>query len=71
MVTATLCAPAVPLGVFAVTEVLDTTRISVAATPPTVTLLAPVKLVPVMVIAVPAVNGPDDGLTLAMVGAAM
>ena len=41
------------MGVFAVTEVLDTTRISVAATLPTVTLLAPVKLVPVIVITVP------------------
>ena len=38
--------------------------------PPTVTLLAPVKLVPVMVIAVPPAIGPDDGLTLAIVGAA-
>ena len=52
-------------------EVALTTTTLVAATPPTVTLLAPVKLVPVMVIAVPAVNGPDDGLTLAIVGAAM
>ena len=53
VVTVILFAPAVPLGVFAVTEVLDTTRMSVAATPPTVTLLASEKLVPVIVIVVP------------------
>jgi hypothetical protein len=41
----------------------------VAAAPPTVTV-APLKFVPVIVIAVPAANGPDEGLTLAMVGAA-
>ena len=70
VVTATLCAPAVPAGVTAVMEVALTTTTLVAATPPTVTLLAPVKFVPVMVIAVPPANGPEDGLTLAMVGAA-
>ena len=57
------------MGVFAVTEELDTTRISVAATPPTVTLLAPVKLVPVIVIAVPPRVDPELGLTLVIVGA--
>ena len=63
-------APAAPAGVTAVMEVALTTLTLVAATPPTVTLLAPVKLVPVMVIAVLPEAGPDDGLTLAMVGAA-
>ncbi len=63
-------APAVPVGVTAVIEVALTTTTLVAATPPTVTSVAPVKFVPVIVIAVPAANGPDDGLTLAMVGAA-
>ena len=62
-------APAVPAGVTAVMEVALTTTTSVAATPPTVTLLAPVKLVPVMVIAVPPEVGPEVGLTLTMVGA--
>jgi len=71
VVTTMVFAPADPAGVTAVMEVALTTTTLVAATPPTVTLLAPVKLVPVMVIAVPAVNGPDDGLTLAMIGAAM
>ncbi len=63
-------APAVPAGVTAVIEVASTTTTLVAATPPIVTLVAPVKFVPVMVIAVPPANGPEDGLTLAMVGAA-
>ena len=63
-------APTVPAGVTAVMEVALTTTTLVAGLPPTVTLLAPVKLVPVMVIAVPPAIDPDDGLTLAMVGAA-
>ncbi len=63
-------APAAPAGVVAVIEVASTTFTLVAATPPTVTLLAPVKLFPVMVIAVLPEAGPDDGLTLAIVGAA-
>jgi len=40
-----------------------------ALAPPTVTV-APVKFVPVIVIVVPPVAGPLDGLTLATVGAA-
>ncbi len=68
VVTATLLTPAVPAGVLAVTEVLDTTTIFVAAMPPTVTLVAPVKLVPVMVIEVPPNVVPDVGETLVMVG---
>ncbi len=63
-------APAVPVGVTAVMEVALATTTLVASTPPIVTLVAPVKFVPVMVIAVPAANGPDDGLTLAIVGTA-
>ena len=70
VVTTIVFAPAVPVGVTAVIEVALATTTLVAATPPTVTLVAPVKFVPVIVIAVPADNGPDDGLTLAMVGAA-
>ena len=62
-------APADPAGVTAVMEVALTTFTPVAATPPTVTLLAPVKLVPVMVIAVPPRVEPEVGLTLAIVGA--
>ena len=69
VVTTISFAPAVPEGVTAVIEVALTTTTLVAAAPPTVTV-APVKFVPVMVIAVPAVSGPEDGLTLAIVGAA-
>ena len=68
MVTATLLAPAVPAGVFAVIEVAVAT-ILVAATPFTLTLVVPVKLVPVMVNAVPPKVVPVAGETLAMVGA--
>ncbi len=68
VVTATLCAPAVPVGVTAVMLVALITTTLVAALPPTFTLVAPVKLVPVMVIEVPPNVVPDVGLTLVMVG---
>ena len=68
VVTTTSFAPAVPAGVFAVIEVAVATTL-VAAVPPTFTV-APIKLVPVIVIDVPAVSGPDVGDTLAMVGRA-
>ena len=68
VVTVMLFTPAVPAGVFAVIEVAVATTL-VAAVPPTFTV-APVKFVPVIVIDVPAVSGPDDGATLAMVGSA-
>ena len=70
VVTATLLAPAVPVGVLAVMEVALTITTLVAAMPPTVTLVAPVKLAPVIVNAVPAASGPETGLTVVMVGAA-
>jgi hypothetical protein len=68
VVTATSFAPALPAGVTAVMLVDETTITLVAATPPIVTMLAPVKFVPVMVIAVPPRFVPDDGLTLEIVG---
>ena len=68
VVTTTSLAPTAPAGVTAVIEVAVATTL-VAATPPTFTV-APVKLVPVMVMDVPAVSGPDVGDTLAMVGSA-
>ena len=68
VVTATLFAPAVPAGVTAVTLVAETTTTLVAATPPTVTLLAPVRFVPVIVIAVPPIVEPLVGLTDVIVG---
>ena len=61
--------PSVAAGVNAVIVVAFTTTTLVACVPPTVTLIAPVKLVPVMVIAVPPANTPVLGVTDAMVGA--
>ena len=57
-----------PAGVTAVMLVDETTFTLVAATPPTVTLVAPVRFVPVIVIAVPPRVVPDDGLTPEIVG---
>jgi len=68
VVTATLFAPVVPAGVIAVIDVALTTTTLVAALPPMVTLVAPVKLVPVIVISVPPKVEPLDGLTLEIVG---
>lgn len=68
VVTATLFAPAVDAGVIAVREVLDRTITLVAAVPPTVTLLAPIKLVPVIVMVVAPRVEPDVGLTPEIVG---
>ena len=70
VVTSTLCAPAVPVGVLAVMVVAELVK-TVAAIPPTFTLVAPVKLVPVIVMVVPAASGPDAGETLVIVGTAM
>ena len=70
VVTATSFAPAAPAGVTAVIDVSLTTTTLVAGLTPTVTLLAPVKFVPVIVMAVPPAIDPDDGLTLVIVGAA-
>jgi hypothetical protein len=59
----TVFAPAVPAGVTAVTVVAFTTDTLVAAVPPIVTELVPVKFVPVIVIAVPPAVDPADGDT--------
>jgi len=68
VVTATLCAPADPAGVTAVIDVSLTTTTLVAAFAPIFTTVAPVKFVPVMVIAVPPANTPEFGFTNVMVG---
>ena len=70
VVTATPFAPAAPAGVTAVIDVSLTTTTLVAGLTPTVTLLAPVKFVPVIVMAVPPVVNPTFGLTEEIVGAA-
>jgi hypothetical protein len=63
-------APAVPAGVVAAIWVSSVTVKLVAAVPPMVTAVAPVKLVPVMVMLVPPAVGPDEGETVLMVGPA-
>ena len=69
LVTATLLAPAVPLGVVAVREV-ELTKELAAVVPPIVTDAPLTKPVPVMVILVPPANGPLDGVTEVTDGAA-
>jgi hypothetical protein len=63
--------PAVPAGVVAAIEVALTTVTFVAAAPPIVTPVAPVKFVPVMVTLVPPPVGPEIGLMALTVGGAM
>ena len=70
VVTSTLAVAAVPAGVVQVAEVAETALKDVHAEPPTVMPVAPVRLVPVMVILVlPAVD-PLAGDTAVTVGAA-
>jgi len=70
VVTVTLTVP-VPAGLLAVMEVGLLTMKAAAATPPNVTDVVPVKLVPVMATAVPPEVGPEVGVMEVMVGAAM
>ncbi len=57
-----------PAGVTAVMEVALTTTTLVAGLPPTVTLLAPIKLVPLIVMVVAPRVEPEVGLTPEIVG---
>ena len=68
VVTATVFAPAVPAGVTAVSCVALVTETEVAAAPPTVTDVAPVRFVPVTVIEVPPATEPEVGETAVIVG---
>jgi hypothetical protein len=70
VVTETVFAPAVPAGVTAVMLVALVAEKDDAATPPIETALAPVKLVPVIVIVVPPAPGPLLGATAVIVGGA-
>jgi len=70
VVTPTVLGPTVPIGVTAVIVVGSSTTTFVAATPPTVTLSAPVRNVPLIVIGVPPLVDPTLGLTDDIVGAA-
>ena len=67
----TSTAPAAFAGVVQVTVVALTTEIDVAAVPPKVTPLVPVKFVPVIVTDVPPAVGPLEGLIVVIVGAAI
>ena len=69
VVTTTSLSPAVPAGAVAKIDVAETTTKLVAGTPPTVTLVAPVRFVPAKVSAVPPVIGPLPGATDVSVGA--
>jgi hypothetical protein len=69
-VSDTVFAPEVPAGVTAVTVVALTTDTLVAAAPPIVTLVVPVRFAPVIVIGVPPAVGPAFGLTDEIVGCA-
>ena len=68
VVTCTFTAPAACAGVVAVIEVALFTVKLVAAVPPKVTAVAPVKFVPVMVTLVPPAVGPVFGDTVVTVG---
>src|SRR5688500_15193298 len=68
-VTATSTVPALCAGVVAVIVVLLVTTTPLAAVPPTVTVAPAAKPVPVIVICVPPVVGPDVGETVETVGA--
>ena len=69
VVTRTLAVPAAPAGVTAVIVVAETTVTEVAAAPPIVTEVAPVKLAPEMVTLVPPEIAPALGEIDATVGA--
>ena len=61
---------AVPAGLAAVSEVLETTTTDVPALPPNDTLAPTAKFVPVIVTVVPPLAGPASGLIAVVVGGA-
>lgn len=60
--------PDVPGGIAALIVVSFTTTKFATGNPPAVTAVAPVKPEPVMVTAVPPVEGPEEGLILLTAG---
>ena len=70
VVTSTLDVPALPAGVVQVAEVAEDTLKEEQTVPPTDMPVAPVRLVPVMVMDVPPAVDPLAGETEATVGAA-
>ena len=71
VVTTTSFTPGVPSGNTAVILIALTTTKLVAATPPMVTLVAPVKFVPLIVIVVPPAMDPVAGVMDVMDGGAV
>ena len=69
VVTWILTAPALPAGAVTVIDVAETTEKVVAAVAPNVTAVAPLRLLPVMVTAVPPASGPAFGAIELMAGA--
>jgi hypothetical protein len=69
VVTSTSTTPALPAGDEHVIDVGESTVNPAHGVPSTVTALAPVKSVPVIVSDVPPPVGPDDGATDVTVGA--
>ena len=70
VVTNTLAVPAKPDGIVAVILVEEATTTLVAALPRNVTLVAPVRFVPVITTLVPPAVNPELGLIDVIVGAA-
>jgi hypothetical protein len=70
-VTTTSRAPAVPAGVVALSDVELLNTTPVADAPPTVTVAPDWKPVPVIVIDVPPLTGPELGDTVVTVGSAL
>ena len=68
VVTIMPTAPALCAGVLQVIVVLFTMLIDVAAIPPNVTKVAPVKFLPVILTLVPPAMPPDDGEILLIIG---
>ena len=66
--TTTSLAPAVPAGIVQVIWVAVEVPVIGQLVPPTVTVVTPWKLVPVMVRVPPPAMGPDVGETLVIVG---
>ena len=69
VVTVTCTVPVAPAGAVAV-MLVAVSAVTVAVLPPNLTVVAPLRLVPVIVTKVPPVAGPVDGLTPVTVGAA-
>jgi len=68
VVTKTLALPAVPAAVVQVADVAEATLTLVQAAPPRVMAVAPVKFVPVIVMAVPPRVLPVEGVIAATEG---